>query len=129
MNLSRLLLIHAVITFAAGVVLIAVPGVIPASVGIRLDPDAYLVCYLLGAAELSIAVLSLFGSSPRHIEALRVICLTIIVFHISSAIVEILAYVQGVSAAIWINVAIRVIAVILFVYYGIYKNPPKEQQF
>lgn len=127
MNLSRLLLIHAIITLGAGFVLIVAPGMIPATVGIRMDPSAYLICYLLGAAELSIAVLSLYGSSPRHSDALRVICLTIIVFHAFSAIVEILAYIQGVSAAIWINVAVRVIAVILFVYYGIYKNTEKNQ--
>ena len=127
MNLSRLLLIHAIITFAAGLVLIVAPGIIPAAVGIRLDPHAYLICYLLGAAELSIAVLSLYGSSPRHIDALRVICLTIIVFHVSSAIVEILGFIQGISSIIWLNIAVRVLAVILFVYYGIYKNTEKYQ--
>ena len=127
MNLSRLLVIHAILTFAAGFALIVAPGMIPAAVGIRVDPSAYLICYLLGAAELSIGVLSIYGSSPRPSDSLRVIVLTIVVFHVSSALVEILAFVHGVSAAIWINIAVRVLAVILFVHYGIYKSPAKNQ--
>ena len=107
MNLSRLLLIHAIIVFAAGFALIVAPGMIPAVVGVRIDPGAYLICYLLGAAELSIGVLSLYGSSPRKTDSLSVIVLTIIVFHVSSAIVEILAFAHGISEMIWINVAVR----------------------
>ncbi|HTK25899.1 MAG TPA: hypothetical protein VL327_05030 [Pyrinomonadaceae bacterium] len=127
MNLSRLLLIHAIIVFAAGFALIVAPGMIPAVVGVRIDPGAYLICYLLGAAELSIGVLSLYGSSPRKTDSLSVIVLTIIVFHVSSAIVEILAFAHGISEMIWINVAVRVLAVVLFVYYGIYKSPAKNR--
>ncbi|HTK37519.1 MAG TPA: hypothetical protein VL325_03410 [Pyrinomonadaceae bacterium] len=127
MNLSRLLLIHAIIVFAAGFVLIVAPGTIPAVVGVRVDPTAYLICYLLGAAQLSIGVLSLYGSSPRQGDSTRIIVLTIIVFHVSSVIVEILAFVHGVGATIWINIAIRSLAVVLFIYYGIYKSPAKNQ--
>lgn len=127
MNLSRLLLIHAIIVFAAGFALIVAPGMIPAAVGVLVDPSAYLICYLLGASQLSIGVLSLYGSSPRQSESTRVIVLTIIVFHISSVIVEILAFAHGVSSVIWINIAARAIAIGLFVYYGIYKSPAKTR--
>ena len=39
--------------------LAVVPAAIPATVGIDLDPEAYLLSYFLAAAELAIALLSL----------------------------------------------------------------------
>ena len=121
MNLARLLTIHSIVTFAAGVVLMAAPGFIPSTVGINVEPKAYLICYLLGAAELGLAFLSYFSIGIKDANALRVIVWTFIVFHTSSAVVEILAYVQGLSAAIWGNIAIRIVVVTLFAYYGPYK--------
>jgi hypothetical protein len=127
MNLPRLFIIHAIITFAAGFALIFAPGMIPASVGIHLEPSAYLICYLLGAAELSIGVLSIYGSSLRHSDPLRIVVVTVVFFHVSSAIVEVLALIRGVSPMLLVNIAVRILAVALFVYYGIYKDSAKNQ--
>jgi multisubunit Na+/H+ antiporter MnhC subunit len=55
MNLVKLLLIHAIVTFAAGVVLLVAPDLIPRTVGIRITSSVYLVCYLLGTSELGLA--------------------------------------------------------------------------
>jgi hypothetical protein len=55
--LKLLLIFHGVITFAAAIVLIISPKAIPAVVEIDLHPGEYLLCYLLGAAELGIAFL------------------------------------------------------------------------
>ena len=58
MTVRILLIIHAVATFAAGAVLVVAPAAIPRVVGIQVGTDAYLICYLLAAAEFGLAVLS-----------------------------------------------------------------------
>jgi hypothetical protein len=127
MNLTKLLTVHAVITLVAGVVLIVVPDLIPSAVGIHIEQRAYLICYLLAAAELSFALLSYYGTKLTDTKGLRLISFTFIAFHLSSAVVEFYAFTQGLSGAIWANIAIRIVAVILFAYYGIYKLPAKNQ--
>ncbi|MBD2756785.1 hypothetical protein [Spirosoma validum] len=122
MNLTRLLILHAVVTFAAGVVLIVTPGLIPGSVNIHLNPEANLLCYLLGACEVSLAVLSYYGTKLRNVEAIQLICLTFIVLHSLTAAVEIYAFSQGASAKIWGNIALRIVVSGLFIYYGIAKK-------
>ena len=123
MSLTRLLLFHAVITFAAGLVLIVAPATIPATVGIRLPTDARLIAYLLGSAEIALAFLSFFA---RHIQdgaALRLIALTFIVFHLATGAVEVLAFTQGLDAKIWGNVALRLVISLLFYFYGVRQMP------
>ncbi len=61
MNLKILLLIHAIITLAAGIVLVVAPTIIPQTVNIKIAPDEYLLCYFLAAAEFGIAYLSFFS--------------------------------------------------------------------
>ena len=122
MNLNRLFLVHAVVTFAAGVVLLVAPAVIPGTVGIQLNPNAYLLCYLLGAAEISLAVLSYLGRELADRQGRRLVCLAFIVFHSLTALAEIYAFTDGVSLAIWANVAVRVLVISLFFYYGLIKT-------
>jgi hypothetical protein len=121
MNLHILLAIHAAVTFAAGVVLIAAPDLIPSAVGIRIDPGSYLMCYLLAASELSLAALSWGGRTLTDMKSLRVIVWACLVLHASSGILEIYVFAQGLSAAIWSNVALRAVVIFLFAYYGLYK--------
>lgn len=127
MNLRKLLVIHAVITLAAGIVLVLAPNFIPRTVGIHVDSQAYLICYFLGAAELGLAFLSYYARTLRDAEALRLIVWTFIVFHASTAALEIYAFTQGLSAIIWANVAVRVIAVILFAHVGLSKQSPTSR--
>src|SRR5215218_5003607 len=118
-RLRRLLLIHAVITFAAGVVLIVAPQQIPKAVTIRLPHDAYLIAYLLGAAELALAFLSFQSRALTDAKSLRLICFAFIIFHAASAAVELYAIAQGASIKVWGNVALRILMIILFFYYGV----------
>ena len=57
--LRIVLIVHGLVTLAAAVVLAVLPAAIPATVGIELEPDAYMLSYFLAAAELAIAMLSL----------------------------------------------------------------------
>jgi hypothetical protein len=127
MALSRLFIIHAVITFAAGVVLIVAPQVIPATVGITLDKSAYLLCYLLGASELCMAYLSYRG---RQLDAKgrRLICATFIIFHLLTAGVELYAIAGGSDPALWANIALRIVISGLFLYYGFYRSKAASEE-
>ena len=118
LDLPKLCVAHAAITAAAGFVLIAAPGAIPSVVGIRVDSSAYLVCYLLAGAEFGMAALSYNGRRLRYPEARRVVVLPCVIFHASSAALEVWAFAQGVSAAVWANVVARVVVIALFLYYG-----------
>lgn len=122
MTLTRLLIFHAVVTLAAGVVLIVDPGLIPGTVGIQLDPGANLVCYLLGACEISLAALSYFATRITDGPAIRFICLTFIILHGVTAAVEVYAFSEGLSAIIWANVLLRVVVIGLFWFYGLKKQ-------
>jgi len=111
--------IHAILTFAAGVVLVAVPAAIPGAVGIHVEPGAYLLCYLLAAAEFSISTLSWGARTITDAKALRVIVIACIVLHLASGLLEIYAFTGGLSGAIWGNVTLRALVVALFAYLGL----------
>jgi multisubunit Na+/H+ antiporter MnhC subunit len=49
MTLRLLFSVHAIVTLAAGVVLIVALPAIEGVVGIRIEPNACLLCYLLAA--------------------------------------------------------------------------------
>lgn len=119
MTLRGLFALHAVLTFAAALVLIAAPAAIPSTVGIRIEPGAHLLCYLLAAMELGIAALSWGARNITDTKALRLIVMSCIVVHAASALLEVYAFAQGgISIAIWGNIALRVLAVALFSYFG-----------
>jgi len=115
-GLRTLLIVHGFITLAAGVVLAVAPGLIPGTVGVPLQPSAYLVAYLLAGAEFGIATLSFGGSRLTDPRALRLIVWSCIAFHGSSGILEVYAYTRGVSIVIFGNVAARAVIITLFAY-------------
>ncbi|MDF5758051.1 hypothetical protein [Spongiactinospora sp. TRM90649] len=117
MNLRILLTLHGLVTLAAGVVLIAAPGLVPSAVGISVPENAYLVCHLLGAAELAVAFLSF--AALRQPEGILLAVRTLIVFHGCAAAVEAYAFTRGLHASIWANVALRLAVIALFTHYGL----------
>jgi hypothetical protein len=118
-NLKILLTIHAIVTLAAGVVLIIAPTAIPKTVDIHISPEEYLLSYFLGAAELGIAYLSFYSRKINDKYALRVIIATFIVFHTATGMLEIYGLLQGVSFKIIGNIILRLVVIGLFYYYGI----------
>jgi hypothetical protein len=115
-GLSTVLAAHGFITLGAAIILIIAPGLIPRSVGIQLEPSADLIAYLLAGAEIGFAVLSFGGSRVTDSRALQLIVWSCIAFHGSSGILEVYAYIHGVSVIVLGNVAARVIVIILFAY-------------
>jgi hypothetical protein len=123
LTLSLLLKINAWAMAAAGIVLFASPGGIPATVGIHIERDAYLVCYLLGAAEFAFATLCWLSSRSRQAQTLRIAAVACVVLHAASGLGELLALFQGVAAALWLNVGLRILMIALF-YYFAWRRPP-----
>jgi hypothetical protein len=119
MVLRLLFTVHAILTVAAGIVLVFAPAAIPRAVGIVITPAAFLLCYLLAAAELCIGLLSWGARTLTDTHAIRLIATSFIVFHGASAVLEIRAFMAGVSGGIWANVVVRFVAVALFSYYGL----------
>ena len=105
---------HAIVTAAAGAVLIVAPAAIPAAVGIDLPREANLVAYLLGAMELAVAVLSMAVIAVTDRAAVRLIAMVFVVMHAATAVVEVIAIAEGASALVWANVALRVVVAALF---------------
>ncbi|RYY93722.1 MAG: hypothetical protein EOO11_19250 [Chitinophagaceae bacterium] len=118
MSLRLLLLLHAIVTFAAGIVLIAWPEAIPRTAGIELEREQYLLCWLLAAAELSIGYLSIAARNFTDARALRSVCRFFALFHLFTAVLEAMSIEQEVSAALLINAGVRVVVAGLFLYYA-----------
>src|SRR5262245_16022779 len=91
MTLRILFGIHAIFTFAAGVVLVAAPSAIPGTIGIQIEPEAYLLCHLLAAAEFGVSALSWGARAVTDAGALRVIVIACIVLHAASGLLEVYA--------------------------------------
>jgi hypothetical protein len=117
-GLRILFAIHAVLTFAASVVLVLEPTAIPSAAGIHVEPSAYLLCYLLAAAELGISVLSWGARTITDIKALRLIVVSFMIFHAASGALEIYAFAGSTNAVIWANVVVRIFVIGLFAYFG-----------
>lgn len=117
--LRTVILINAVATLAAGVVLFVFPGAIPSVVGIALAPDQAFVAWLLGAAEIGIAALCIGAvHSPSH-DVLRLTTNTLLVFHAASAVADGMALANAYALPIALNLALRVVMVVLLAAFGL----------
>jgi hypothetical protein len=125
-GLKILLAIHGIATVAAGSVLIIAPGWIPATVNIVIDPGTFLVCYLLASAELAIGFISFAALFLKDLRSLQIICTMFIILHASAACLELYALSKGVSTKIWTNIMARIVIILLFTYFGLYKNRRNE---
>lgn len=109
--LRWLLRTHALVTAAAGAVLVVAPGAIPSVVGIRLQAGAELLCYLLAGAEFGFAALSWYGAAAGEPRTVRGVVLACLVLHATSAALEVLALARGADARLWYNVAARIVII------------------
>jgi hypothetical protein len=118
-----LFIAHGFVTAAAGIVLIVAPALIPSAVSIALPAEANLLPYLLGGVELGVAVLSIGAARLRDAAAIRLIAVCFAVLHGVSAVVEVLALMQGADPVLWGNVVLRVVVAVLFVLVAVRPVP------
>ena len=112
--LRVVLLAHGAITLAGAVVLTVFPTVIPAAVGITLEPTDYLLVHLLAAAELAAAVLSFGAARLTDRAALRIVVATFVILHGASGLLNLLYLAQnGGSTVLVANTCARLTAVVV----------------
>lgn len=125
-TLRLLFTLHGMVTAAAGVVLFLAPGAIPGAVGVDVVDDGRLLPFMLGAAELAVAVLSFGGARLTDRRAVRLVVWTLMAFHLLTAAAEIYAFILGgISAGIWANVVFRVLVSALFAGVGLRSPRPR----
>lgn len=119
-NLLRaVFVVHGFITLAGAVVLAVFPTAIPSAVGITVERPEYLLVYLVGAAELAVAVLSFGATRLTDRAALRLVVTTFVVLHGASGVLDLVYMaVIGPNATIIANTVLRftVVAVFLLVW-------------
>jgi hypothetical protein len=110
---------HGLITLAGAVVLAVFPTAIPSAVGITVERPQYLLVYLVGAAELAVAVLSFGATRLTDEAALRLVVTTFVVLHGAAGVLD-LVYMGmiGPNTTVITNTVLRftVVAVFLFVW-------------
>jgi hypothetical protein len=114
--LRAVFVVHGVITLAGAVVLTVFPTAIPSAVGITLERPDYLLVYLVGAAEIAVAVLSFGATRLTDPAALRLVVTTFVVLHGASGVLD-LVYVGviGPNATIIANAVLRFAVVAVFI--------------
>ena len=119
-NLLRaVFVVHGFITLAGAVVLTVFPTAIPSAVGITVERPEYLLVYLVGAAELAVAVLSFGATRQTDSAALRLVVTTFVVLHGASGVLDLVYMaVIGPNATIIANTVLRftVVAAFLLVW-------------
>ncbi len=117
--LRAVFVVHGLITLAGAVVLAVFPTAIPSAVGITVERPQYLLVYLVGAAELAVAVLSFGATRLTDEAALRLVVTTFVVLHGASGVLDLVYMgVIGPNTTIIANTVLRfaVVAVFLFVW-------------
>lgn len=113
--LRAVFIVHGVISLAGAVVLTVFPTAIPSAVGITITRQEYLLVYLVGAAELAVAVLSFGASRLTDRAALRLVVTTFVVLHGFSGVLDLVYMgVAGVNGTIIANTAARFAVVVVF---------------
>lgn len=117
--LRIVLFAHGLITLAGAITLTVFPTAIPSTVGITVERPEYLLVYLVAAAELAVAVLSLGATRLTDPAALGLVVTTLAVLHGASGILNVVYMsVTEPSGALIANTVARfaAVAVILGVW-------------
>ncbi len=113
--LRAVFVVHGLITLAGAVVLTVFPTAIPSLVGITIERQEYLLVYLVGTAELAVAVLSFGATRITDPAALQLIVTTLVVLHGASGILDLVYMgVTEVNAVIIANTVLRFVVVAVF---------------
>lgn len=113
------MIIHAFVTFLAGLVLVIASRAIPHMVSVSVSKNQYILCYFVAASEFSIAYLSFQTTKVKDLIAIRVIFISFIVFHLITAVLEVFVLQNGESKVLILNIVLRIIISFLCYVFGI----------
>ena len=108
--------LQAFISLASAVTLLASPRLIPSSVGVVVAPSAFLLCYLIGASEFSLAFMSAVGFTAKTDATRDAMVFCAIAFHFSSGLAGVYALATGLPTAIWVNAGAHFVIALLFLF-------------
>ncbi len=118
-------IVHGVVTIAAAILLAVLPGVIPATVGILMEPVDDLLSYFLAAAELCIGLLSIGAARFDDVYSVRLIALSFAAFHGATAVLEVVYIaMQEPTTVLLVNLVVRIVVCALFLWIGLAKRTP-----
>jgi hypothetical protein len=110
-----LLLINALATGAAAVVLAIAPSAIPATIGLVLRPEEFVLSYFLAGSEAAICLMCLQGFRVRSRSLRIVLYQGLIGFHAVTAALSLVGIAQGTSPTLIWNVGLRIGLVCLLI--------------
>lgn len=113
--LRYVLILNALGCVVAAVFLVGFPSAIPALIGISLHPDQYMICRLLGASELAIAVACLTAIRRPSRESYDLCIVVLVVLHAGSITAGAAEIVDHFNAVVVANIVVRaaIIALLL----------------
>lgn len=117
--LKILLIVHAIVTFLAGLFLVIFPELIPKMVDVSVTKNQYILCYFVAACEFAIAYLSFQTAKIKDFNAVRIILNSFIIYHSITAILEVFVLKNGESKVLILNIVLRIIISFLFYIFGI----------
>ncbi len=119
MNLRNLFRVSAILFLLFGLVWLLAPKAMPASYGLGLDAYGAYYLQLVGAINVSIAVLCLLVSGLAPSPARQAVVTFMIVNQVLSGIVNLLAVLGGVipGGTGWFGVALNIVFALAFSYF------------
>jgi hypothetical protein len=109
-------LVNALGCLLATAVLVFLPSLIPAAIGIAIAPDQYMIPRLLGASELAIAILCM-AAVLRPSREICLACVSVlVVFHAASIAVGAMELAAHRNIVVEINIALRAVIVLMLLW-------------
>jgi hypothetical protein len=103
-----LLLINALATGAAALVLAIAPSAIPATIGLVLRPEQFVLSYFLAGSEAAICLMCLQGFRLRSRSLRIVLFQALIGLHAVTAVLSLIGIAQGTSPTLIWNIGLRI---------------------
>jgi len=119
-KISLLFFINGIFNALGGVLLFLFSDKL--AYGLNISQSANFLWYLLGAASITLAVISFYGVYLKERVSIQAIRISLMTFHGLSALVSVWAITNGMSSLIWINATIHIIFFALFYYFGLTSN-------
>ncbi len=108
-----LLIVNALASAAAAIVLTVAPAAIPSIIGSSIGPEAYFVARLLAAAELSLAAMCAYAVQRRSDDVYQQCAVALIVLHVGSIAAGLVQFAAHSNAVVGANIAVRAVIVLL----------------
>lgn len=116
-------LLQAIITTATALTLAIAPGVIPATFGLTLTRDAFLLCYFYAATELSLAYLSLVAVRVHDSQVRRLLCRYFLFVHVVEGAAGLYGVAQGLPTKVVGNSARHFVIAAVFAFAAFRRAP------